>query len=218
MAFRYSPKIVTNGLVFALDAANKKSYPGSGTNINDISGNGNNGTLTNGPTFDSGNGGSIVFDGSNDYVGFTNTPTNNSFTNSAWVYINSTGIANGIISWTVGTNRRELMLFYSDLTIVYGNDKYRRASYEPPIGEWVYLTTTYDGVTPLAYSNGNVVSLGSELSAGSGLSNQFFIGRLAFSTPYYFNGKISNAKIYNRALSSQEVLQNYNATKGRFGL
>ena len=67
MAFSYSPKIVTDGLVFAVDAANKKSYPGSGTTWTDLAGS-NDGTLTNGPTFDSGNGGSIVFDGSDDYI------------------------------------------------------------------------------------------------------------------------------------------------------
>ncbi len=67
MAFFYSPNVVTDGLVFAVDAANKKSYPGSGTTWTDLAGS-NNGALTNGPTFDSGNNGNIVFDGSNDYV------------------------------------------------------------------------------------------------------------------------------------------------------
>jgi hypothetical protein len=65
------PNIVTNGLVLALDAANSKSYPGSGTTWRDLSGNNNSGSLTNGPTFSSANGGSIVFDGSNDYIGIT---------------------------------------------------------------------------------------------------------------------------------------------------
>ena len=68
MAFRYSPKIVTDGLVLALDAANHKSYPGSGTAINDLTANNTNGTLTNGPTFNSGNAGSIEFDATNDFI------------------------------------------------------------------------------------------------------------------------------------------------------
>jgi hypothetical protein len=69
MAVQYaSGKIVTSGLVLALDAADKNSYPGSGTTWTDLSGNGNNGTLVNGPTFSSANGGSIVFDGVDDYV------------------------------------------------------------------------------------------------------------------------------------------------------
>ena len=68
MAFSYSPKIVTDGLVLYLDAANNRSYPGSGTTWTDLSRGGNNGTLTNGPTFNGANGGSIVFDGTNDFI------------------------------------------------------------------------------------------------------------------------------------------------------
>lgn len=68
MAFANGPVIVKNGLIFNLDAADRNSYPGSGTTWSDISGNGNNGTLTNGPTFSSDNGGVIVLDGSNDYI------------------------------------------------------------------------------------------------------------------------------------------------------
>jgi len=71
MAFSYSPKIATDGLVLCLDAANNRSYPGSGTAWTDLSRGGNNGALTNGPTFNSANGGSIVFDGTNDYVQVT---------------------------------------------------------------------------------------------------------------------------------------------------
>lgn len=217
MAFRYSPKIVTNGLVLALDAANKKSYPGSGTSIQDLSGNENNGTLENSPTFDSGNGGSIVFDGVNDYVGFPQSLTNDNFTISSWVYVDSTDTANGILSWTVGNNRRELMILLGDVTIVYGNLKYRRGS-SVPLSTWVNFVSTYNGTTPLIYSNGNSISLGEETNASSGISNQLYMGRLSFSTPYYFDGKISSTLVYNRALSSQEILQNYNATKSRFGL
>jgi len=66
--YNNGPKIVTSGLVLALDAGNTKSYPGSGTVWTDLSGNGNTGTLTNGPTFNSSNGGSIVFDGVDDFV------------------------------------------------------------------------------------------------------------------------------------------------------
>lgn len=68
MAYRNGPKIITDGLVLCLDAAGTKSYPGNGTTWTDLSGNGNNGTLINGPTFSSDNGGSLVFDGSNEWV------------------------------------------------------------------------------------------------------------------------------------------------------
>ena len=78
MSTKYSPKIVTDGLVLCLDAANSKSYPGSGTSWNDLSRNNNTGTLTNGPTYTSSFGGSSVFDGTNDYVSkssWDNPPT-----------------------------------------------------------------------------------------------------------------------------------------------
>jgi hypothetical protein len=88
MAVNYSPKIITDGLVLYLDAANTRSYPGSGTVWSDLSRGGNNGTLRNGPTFNSGNGGSIVFDGVNDYASFPNNTNldNQKITMENWVY------------------------------------------------------------------------------------------------------------------------------------
>ena len=96
-----SGHIVTDGLVLALDAANAKSYPGSGTTWSDLSGNRNTGTLTNGPTFNSGNGGGIVFDGVDDYVDCGNSSTLqiNQGTISAWVKTSSPGSSfRGIIT------------------------------------------------------------------------------------------------------------------------
>ena len=97
MSFSYSPKVVTDGLVLYLDAANPKSYVSGSTAWNDVSRGGNNGTLTNGPTFNSANGGSIVFDGVNDYVALGNISSlilaNNQFTISYWLRM--TGTARG---------------------------------------------------------------------------------------------------------------------------
>jgi hypothetical protein len=213
MAGSTGPDIVTDGLVLSLDAANKKSYPGSGTTWTDLSGNNNSGSLINGPTFDSNNLGSIVFDGTNDLVECSQLSSTN-FTNSVWMNVDSKN-TNGIISWTVGTVRRELLFVSGDISIVYGSSKYRRG---PVIsnGVWTNVAATYDGTTPLIYVNGVSQTLGSEKSAGGGTSNKCYIGRIAFVTPYYFDGKIATASVYNRALSSQEVLQNYNATKNRF--
>ena len=87
MALSHSPRIVTNGLVLALDAANIKSYPGSGTTWTDLSGIGNNGTLTNGPTYSSANGGSLVFNGTDNYVSLpaNSINTNADLTLNYWV-------------------------------------------------------------------------------------------------------------------------------------
>ena len=92
MAFNYSPKIVTDGLVLYMDAANSKSYVSGSTTWNDISRSGNNGTLINGPTFNSSNGGSIVFDGTNDYVNLSDSDNwfyTGNFTIEFWYYFNS---------------------------------------------------------------------------------------------------------------------------------
>jgi hypothetical protein len=215
MAFQYSPKIITDGLVLALDAANQKSYIGSGTTWDDLSGNNNSGSLINGPTFNASGGGSIDFDGTNDLVECSSISSTN-FTNSVWMNVDAKNI-NGIVSWTVGTVRRELIFVSSNLSIVYGASKYRQG---PSIsnGVWTNVAGTYDGVTPLLYVNGISQTLGNELAAGTGAADKCYIGRTAFATPYYFNGKIASTLIYNRALTASEILQNYNATKSRFGL
>ena len=214
MAFRYSPKIVTDGLVLCLDAANKKSYPGSGTAWNDLSGNANTGTLTNGPTFDSGNAGTIDFDGSNDLVECSAISSTN-FTNSLWMRVDAKNV-NGIISWTVGTVRRELLFVSGYLSIAYGSNKYRKIDSVLSNGVWMHVVGTYDGTTPLIYVNGVSQTLTGEVTAAAGAANKCYIGRTAYQVPFYFNGKIANVKIYNRALTSTEVVQNYNATKSRF--
>ena len=105
MSTKYSPKIITNGLVLSLDAANNKSYPRSGTTWTDLSGNSNTGTLTNGPSFNDGNQGSIVFDGINDYASLsTTTPTdlqgNPAFTVDGW--FKSNGDWTGGATWGIG--------------------------------------------------------------------------------------------------------------------
>ena len=86
MGIAYNPRVVTDGLVLCLDAGNVKSYPGSGTTWTDLSGKGNTGTLTNGPTYSSANGGSIVFDGVDDRVSGTSFNTGQNFTINAWIY------------------------------------------------------------------------------------------------------------------------------------
>lgn len=100
MAFHYSPKIVTEGLVFYVDAANPKSFVNGNTTWNDLSRSGNNGTLTNGPTFDSSNGGSISFDGLNDYVDTSTINFGQVYTLNFWVKLND--LASRV--WVGGVN------------------------------------------------------------------------------------------------------------------
>jgi predicted outer membrane repeat protein len=232
----YGPKIITNGLVLYLDAANRNSYPGSGTTWTDLSGNNNNFTLVNGPTFSSGNMGSILFDGTNDYVDAVNTGTtfqfaNVTFTVSLWIKTtSSTGgviISKGATASTAGW----LFQFDSSGTVSGttkgsdGTNTYNRTSTATVNNNiWRNIVSVYTTNTTTLGSNTISIYIDGVLSNGTGTlggavyattTDTIQIGRRP--TGAYWSGSVSNIQIYNRALSATEVLQNYNATKSRFG-
>jgi len=221
-----SRPIVTSGLVLHLDAGNTSSYPGSGTTWTDLSGSGNNGTLTNGPTFGSANGGSIVFDGINDVVSSFSTQISGtgSKTISSWIKINTTsraGIAGtrslADYGWgfTVNRNGTGNLAFYdtrgSDLSVAAG------------LGTniWYNVSVTFDDSRIVTlYVNGSQVGISS--TPFSALNASTFNGVIGnedeWSSPFYhpFKGNIAQVIIYNRALTAAEVLQNYNSLRPRF--
>ena len=231
------PYIVMDGLVLNLDAGITQSYPGSGTVWTDVNGLGpkNNGTLTNGPTFDSANGGSIVFDGSDDRVSRTSSVnTGNNFTVGSWIYPTLLGttrravVGNGYpysgrLGWlfcTAGAsvNNTFFLSIGSDIS-------YRVATANClSTNTWQYITgvVTNGGQTIDLYRNGENVNGTQFVALSSGnidySDNQFYIGFRDTNTNDPYTGNISNVQIYNRALSVSEVQQNYNAQKGRFGL
>ena len=216
------PNIITDGLVLYLDAANTKSYPGSGTTWSDLSGNNNNGTLVNGPTFNSANGGSIVFDGVNDYLvcPSNNSVDVNSFTWSATVQglYNGVGcllyignpVGGGILPYKVfiGVVSSKLYINYDGILFSFGN----------LVNNMIYyLTITYDQNITNMYVNG--IFVGSSTARTGTLTsktNLFLASTIGIYE--FFNGRIFNTLLYNRAISGTEVLQNYNATKSRYGL
>ena len=227
MSYNNGPKIVTNGLVLCLDAGNNKSYPSSGTNWNDLSGNNNNGTLTNGPTFTGSFGGSIVFDGTNDYVSSFPTQISGvgSKTVSAWIKINKTsrvglaGIRDGTsqTGWVFTVNRTT----YGNLTYFHTGGSTLEVAAGIITNTWYNVCVTYNltSTTAILYLNG--VQIGSSSTSFTAITPSSFKGVIgdedsAFSTP--FGGNIAQVSIYNRALSASEILQNFNATKARFSL
>jgi hypothetical protein len=218
MSLLHSPKIVTNGLVLCLDAASRKSYPGTGNVWRDLSGNGNDGTLTNGPTFSSANGGSIVFDGINDYIncGQSLITGNNSF---SWGSFINPAAGNGTPLFFGNTSGGEAMLsFYNNNKVrvgVFGSDKLV-SNTEIPISSWGYTFWTWDGNTLRSYTNG--LQDGTATGFSFNISNLYINIGGVFGINQYFNGKISLVQIYNRALTPQEVQQNFNATRGRYGI
>ena len=225
------PYIVMDGLVLNLDAGITQSYPGSGTAWTDINGFGpkNNGTLTNGPTFNSSYDGSIVFDGTDDYVlvsnGYTSIMKNNNYwTVSLWFKADS--LNNSPVLVSVGY----LQLQYSDLFLEVGNNviyfaaghggsgyKTGNTTISPnTIYNIVYMRT--GNTTGKVYLNGNEVSLsGTNFGSMPNQDADIRIGSFRQSG-WELDGNIYNVLMYNRALSATEVLQNYNAQKGRFGL
>ena len=214
--FKNSPPIVTDGLVLYLDAANTKSYPTTGTTWNDLLGTISGGTLINGPTFNSSNGGSIVFDGVDDYffkdIGFYST-----FTLSVWVFPVS---GQSFLQYGRHAQNYTPLLFINASTttlVIYTNNYYESFTNSIVLNSWNLITVVASTDTSLREIYVNGVSKGSntfsilevtngELTVGRGYSSQ------------YANCRISSVLFYNRTLTSSEVLQNYNATKQRFNL
>jgi hypothetical protein len=214
------PKISTNGLVLALDAGNRFSYVSGSTTWNDISNNNNNGTLTNGPTFSSANGGSIVFDGADDRVQLSNaliTGTGD-FTVSAWVkrsIINTNDFIMG--NYGIGNNGMELYYYSQNTIIFYATNVYIFSIVAVTDTNWHFICATKNSGVGNIYFDG-VLNKTQAMNVNIPGNNPFTLGNGYDYTNEALNGNIAIAQVYNRALTDQEVLQNYNATKTRFGL
>ena len=237
MGLSHSPRIVTDGLVFCVDAGDKMSYPGAGTTWTDLSKNRNNGTLTNGPTFDSANGGSIVFDGSNDRIetNYTEALGTSDFSYECWVRYTVTNQIGHLISKRSNVAYEQASLFISGRqdggitgakVCFYhrsGNVRAFASSLNYNDDKWhhIVLSSVHDVKTSLYIDNEEIASRYDALSTITE-TPPILIGCAADgSSPYsgrigHFNGKIAIAKVYTRALSAAEITQNYNATRGRF--
>ena len=224
MAIFYNSRTITDGLVLCLDAANPKSYPGSGTTWTDLSGNGNTGTLTNGPTYSSSDGGSIVFDGVDDYVNCGNSTTLNMSTETTlihWLKFSGAGWSPFIGKLTNSATNNYRVWLGSDrgFDVELTNDSFKPlftlTSTELPLNSWCCLGMRFksDG-TLSGFFNGikkNTVTK----SIGPTNSGNFLIGT---DNGVYGGGSISCIQLYNRALSDAEIQQNFNATRSRFGI
>ena len=206
-------KTVTNGLVLSLDAADKNSYIGSGTTWRDLSGNNNNGSLANTPTFSSINGGNIVFNGTNQYVSTTyimpaqNTTT--TFSWNCWVY----PVRNTALDIFMG-NRNTTLNF---IKLHSNNFEYYPLSFggAMPLNQWQNICVVKNLTNFSYYRNG--IQTATTSSSAALTANPFFIGGDNTANEYA-SGSIALARTYNRVLSATEITQNYNAQKSRFGL
>lgn len=232
MAFRFSPKIVTDGLVLIIDAANKKSYPGSGTTWTDLSGNNHNVTLTNGPTYSSDNGGIINFDGTDDTgeisslaaYSHTQAHTYEAFVDIThngpsyrWL-LNNGGVAGGTSAiYSTSSTLGILPRFFFDGGNAVVNCQDGGVNKYFPFG-WHHFIWRYNGnQTVTFFVDGvqyNTIATARTWAATN--TNPRF--GAWYNGNYDAEFSLSIARIYNQALTSTEVLQNYNATKTRFGL
>jgi len=226
------PKISTNGLVLALDAGNRLSYVSGSTLWNDISNNNNNGTLINGPTFNTANGGSIVFDGVDDYVNLTPTSFTigiSPFTIGGWFNVDTTSTNYGCgITFGSGNVGRQFWIGYVT-TAQYGtNNTLGGGGYGRNLGSGIPPDNNFHSVYAIS-SGGSTPTVSIYVDGIFKISSSFAmniyesgskigIGDDNGNLNYRLKGRTSSFQIYNRALSAQEVLQNFNAQKSRFGL
>jgi len=218
MGFYRGPNIVTDGLVFAVDAASERSYPGTGTTWATLSGE-NNATLTNGPSFDSGNGGSFDFDGSDDFCSISGLAlSTTAYTKAAW--FNPDGATNNIISGGSSDGQHAFWMAATSTSLQSGHDgAWGTVSYSPGVmtGQWWYGVVSFNTTTGWKlYLNGELVDTSNSTTTFTGGTTVRISAYNNASNT--FNGKIASVNIYNRVLSDDEVLQNYNAIKNRFGL
>ena len=229
MGVAYNPQIVTNGLVLCLDAANTKSYPGSGTTWTDLSGSGNTGTLVNGVGYDVD---SLSFDGVNDYISvpynsILNTP--NGATYSIWIYPTSTGefLNRGTSDSGATPDNPRFYINVSSKSIYFdwstpGSDRYLDTSSNSfESNKWINVVgVAVAGGRLDVYVNGSLCTYQSRVNADTmpnplpNTNNEIQIGGVTW-VPRYFGGRISSVQLYNRALTASEIQQNYNALKSR---
>ena len=238
MGVKAGPRVSTNGLVFDIDAANSRSYSGSGLTVNSLV-SGIGGTLVNGVGFTSSNNGFFSFDGSNDYLLIpypTQINTGSAITISFWAKWISTGTTTSTIQ-TLIDNRYQTAYIDGPGSIGFvihdrpdlgkvlewgaspGAGITRCTStFQVGDGTWRHITGTNNGSSSVLYIDGIQSGL-ARTAAGIGDSQPIIsIGRWSFTNDRFLNGNVSGLLIYNQALTAQEVLQNYNATKSRYGI
>jgi hypothetical protein len=211
MGLSHSPSIVMNGLVLCLDAANSKSYPGSGTTWTDLSGNGRNGTLQNTPTYSSANGGTLVFNGTNQYVNTTfATTAGQAVTYAGWVYSTET---TATYKNFIDTRTQRPMIWWNTSGRIEfdANDFTTTPVYR---NQWVYvvLSKPSGSSSPSYYVNGFLVGTGSVYSTPA--LTPTWLNRETASGSW--KGNCSIIQAYNRALTAAEIQKNYLATKSRY--
>ena len=215
-----APTVVTSGLVLYLDAGNASSYPGSGTTWTDLSGNGNNVTLVNSPTWNSIEG--FTFNGINQYgtLPMSGFPSGaGARTSSVWFKpLGNASVQKWVLSYGNSSTAQIFATGAANGFVFLGGFNYDyQTGYGISSGTRYHVAFAFNGTTLSAYVNGSFLSSTSFSSLNTVLT-EANIGRLSAPYGQYFEGSTSEVMLYNRALSASEILQNYNVTKTRYGL
>ena len=223
MAIAYNSSIVTSGLVLCVDAGNPRSYPGSGTQWNDATSSGFNFTLTNGPVYSSSNLGSFTFDGVNDFASASNNTALDTQTPTVEVWVRTNSLNQNGFWFEKGSVNSQYSLFQEGTAIQWrmnigGITQLSTASSVISTSSWAQVVGTYVSGTRVLYVNGVAVNSDTQTGTIATNSSGMFIGAYGTGTGYWYNGALSICRVYNRALSAAEVLQNFNATRGRYGI
>lgn len=229
MGIAYNPQIVMNGLVLCLDAANTKSYPGTGATWNDLSGNGNNGTLDADVSYNVANQGTMLF-GSSNTAGEVTFPRDNFIFGSGdfsiTIWANPSTIETYDTLYEMGYYTDGILFRPNGGTVeVYmgyslsggGNRGY---THSRSIGRWDHYTLIRQSGVVRVYIN--AVQIGTDWANTANLTLATVvnckIGSSTHTGGQRWNGYISNFQIYNRSITQQEIQQNFNATRGRYGI
>jgi hypothetical protein len=232
MALSHGPRSITNELVLCLDAANPKSYPGSGSIWFDLNNNRNNGTLRNSPTYSTDNLGKFILDAIDDDINCGNGSSINfdtgDFTVSIWFrrFSNATGnlrlLSKAAGSDTADAANAGFCFFGGNASLSFGvNPTAARtiisaATYS--LNEWVNVVGLVErGVSMRTYKNAIQVGTASAPVGSVSGTTSLFIGSNV-GTNLFWAGEISNVSLYSRALTPQEIYQNFNALRGRYGI
>jgi hypothetical protein len=231
MALSHSPQIVRDGLVLYLDAANIKSYPGTGTTVFDLKGTFNS-TLTNGVSFNSSNKGYFSFDGIDDFVigNISSSFFSGPHTISAWINRRTMKQWSGIFSNNVNTTSCSILTFIDQTSRIGTNQAGVNGNHisidlgSDYLNKWIYVSIVYTGstngsvVNVYGFKDGNMIQSTGNLYWNLSTSSQYYIGRHWAAALQVHDGFISQISLHNKALTESEVKQNFNATRGRYGV
>lgn len=225
MAFARGPKFENSGLMFCIDASNPKSYSGSGTTVNDISGKASSITLTNGPTFSSSNNGYLIFDGTDDYANFSVSNLSSVATVELWAKVlnySAQGMLFGWNTYSVWTGNTGMLGYNNANGDLYGLSAATVTSLGL-LNNWTHyvfeMRSDVSYVNNKIYINGASQTLAQQAGAAATGSFNSGDGRISgwlTNNFYRINMHLSLFRVYNRALSQAEITTNFNAIKGRY--